>query len=408
MNHACTETAAGVEPSFRFGITRRKVGSINMSSSTESGQPTVILVAGLAGAIGSTLSVAVHLLKTASHLVKPYLTTEERFAHLPLSEMVVAGWDLAGANLCRAIHDHGVIPASIWKPLQGQLETIPLFEAPAARMDLDAAIAAVSRDIDRIESLYPLANRVLVNLLPAAPALVGGENEADFRRTFNQAPDRFPDPVYALAAIRKGIPVVNFTPNEIEWPWVVENAIQKGVPLCGRDGKTGQTFYKLVLASAWKARKLKITGWYSLNILGNSDGANLMDPERAAGKLANKTEILEEILGYRVGDSRGCHKVHIDYYPPRGDAKEAWDVVDFEGLFGLPMSIRIDFQGRDSVLAAPMAIDLARWMVALKQSGRCGLVPELAFFFKKPLGTDPPLSFADQISRLNALSIQAD
>ncbi|WP_051328023.1 inositol-3-phosphate synthase [Desulfatirhabdium butyrativorans] len=376
-----------------------------MPSSTESGQPTVILVAGLAGAIGSTLSVAVHLLKTAPHLVKPYLTTEERFAHLPLSEMVVAGWDLAGANLCRAIEDHGVIPASIWQPLQAQLETIPLFEAPEAGMDLDAAIAAVSRDIDRVESMYPQANRVLVNLLPAAPALAGGENEADFRRTFNQAPDRFPDPVYALAAIHKGIPVVNFTPNEIEWPWVVQQAAQQGVPLCGRDGKTGQTFYKLVLASAWKARKLKITGWYSLNILGNSDGANLMDPERAAGKLANKTEILEEILGYRVGDSRSCHKVHIDYYPPRGDAKEAWDVVDFEGLFDLPMSIRIDFQGRDSVLAAPMAIDMARWMVALKQSGRNGLVADLAFFFKKPLGLDPPLSYEDQISRLNTLDL---
>lgn len=374
-----------------------------MPSSTENGQPTVILVVGLAGAIGSTLSVAVHLLKTAPHLVKPYLTTEERFAHLPLSEMVVVGWDLAGADLCRAIDDHGVIPASIWKPLQPQLETMPLFEAPRAGLDLDAAVAVVSRDIDRIESLYPQANRVLVNLLPAAPTPVGGEIEADFRRTFHQAPDRFPDIVYALAAIQKGIPVVNFTPNEIEWPWVVEKAVQKGIPLCGRDGKTGQTFYKLVLASAWKARKLKITGWYSLNILGNSDGANLMDPERAAGKLANKTEILEEILGYRVGDSRSCHKVHIDYYPPRGDAKEAWDVVDFEGLFGLPMSIRIDFQGRDSILAAPMAIDLARWMVALKQSGRIGLIAELAFFFKKPLGLDPPLSFANQISRLNAL-----
>jgi myo-inositol-1-phosphate synthase len=199
--------------------------------------------------------------------------------------------------------------------------------------------------------------------------------------------------------------VVNFTPNEIEIPSLLHEAAERGVPLAGRDGKTGQTYLKVVLASALKARKLYVDGWYSLNILGNADGKNLMEPGKAEGKLMNKTEILDEILGYSVGEryQAASHKVHIDYYPPRGDAKEAWDVIDFLGLFGLPMSLRLNLQGRDSILAAPLVLDLARWMAALQRSGKSGLVPELGFYFKKPLGDKPFLTFEDQLTGLHDL-----
>jgi hypothetical protein len=120
-----------------------------------------------------------------------------------------------------------------------------------------------------------------------------------------------------------------------------------------------------------------VDGWYSLNILGNQDGKNLMDPNRAAGKLSNKTDILDDIMGYQVGERYGVssHKVQIDYYPPRGDAKEAWDVIDFLGVFGLPMSMRLNLQVRDSVLAAPLVLDLARWMIVLQMAGCSGPVP---------------------------------
>ena len=215
-----------------------------------------------------------------------------------------------------------------------------------------------------------------------------------------------PDLAYTIAAVECGIPVVNFTPNCVELPAVISAAVDQTVPLIGRDGKTGQTYLKVVLASALKARNLEIDGWYSLNILGNADGANLMDPDRAAGKVANKTDLLTDILGYAPGGQYDApaHKVRIDYYPPRGDAKEAWDVIDFKGIFGLPMSMRINLIGRDSILAAPMVLDLARWAAALKLSGRGGQVPELGFFFKKPSGDFPPLTFQDQLSALNALA----
>ena len=137
-------------------------------------------------------------------------------------------------------------------------------------------------------------------------------------------------------------------------------------------------------------------GWYSTNILGNADGRNLMDPERAASKLSNKTKILDELLGYQVGERHDTptHKVRIDYYPPRGDAKEAWDVIDILGLFDLPMSIRVNLQARDSILAAPMVLDLAQWMCSVQKLGRSGNVPELAFspvsFTSIPFATIAP------------------
>jgi myo-inositol-1-phosphate synthase len=161
----------------------------------------------------------------------------------------------------------------------------------------------------------------------------------------------------------------------------------------------------VVLASALKARRLSVDGWYSLNILGNADGKNLMEPERAAGKVANKTDLLDDILGYPIGERYGSptHKVHIDYYPPRGDAKEAWDVIDFRGLFDLPMSIRLNLQGRDSILAAPMALDLGRWMAALQLAGHCGPVPELGFYFKKPVGPKAPRTFQEQLNSMDLL-----
>jgi len=210
--------------------------------------------------------------------------------------------------------------------------------------------------------------------------------------------------VYVLAAVEAGIPVANFTPNTVEIPAVAAAAEKRGVPVAGRDGKTGQTYFKVVLASALRARGLFVNGWYSLNILGNADGENLMDPEHAACKLENKTDVLEEVLGYSPGMKpygRSAHKVHIDYYPPRGDAKEAWDVIDFESIFGLSMSLRLNLQGRDSILAVPLVLDLARWLSAARAAGRGGLVPELAFYFKKAAGEGAAAGFSDQLAGLD-------
>lgn len=373
--------------------------------------PLLLLVAGAKGAIASTLAVAVTACRNAPETVLPSLTTRDMFPYLgSIDKTLMAGWDsdpqpMAAATLCQ-----GILPESLCQRHADALDNIMLKAAPSAEKSLADQVEILMSDIQRFREIAPNAIPILVNLLPAAP-IVNLSQCRDLTELYDTTDGKaLPDLAYALAAVLSGVPVVNFTPNDIEIPVVINEAVKRGIPLCGRDGKTGQTYLKVVLASALKARSFTVDGWYSLNILGNADGMNLMEPERAAGKMANKTDLLDEILGYGVGQQYDTptHKVHIDYYPPRGDAKEAWDVIDFKGLFNLPMSIRINLQGRDSILAAPMALDLSRWMAALKLAGFSGPIADLGFFFKKPIGDHPPKTFHNQLNSLAKLEQQCD
>jgi len=366
-------------------------------------RPLLLLVAGAKGAIGSTLALAGCMMQRQPELISPYLTTADLWGDATDAQPVhMAGWDRNPMAMTEALASHRVVPETLWAGDREPLNAIPVAAAPNNGLSVSAQIDQLLRDIDGFRQISPDAQPVMVNLLPACMecALPHGDNGD------NMTGGRFPDLAYARAAIRAGIPVVNFTPNDLGDGDLLATAAKKGIPLVGRDGKTGQTYFKVVLASAFKARHLRVDGWYSLNILGNADGRNLMDPDCARGKLANKTNLLDEILGYPVGEAygEGAHKVHIDYYPPRGDAKEAWDVIDIKGLFGLPMSIRVNLQGRDSILAAPMALDLARWVVLLQAAGRGGAVPELGFYFKKPEGETPAATWEDQLRDLKALA----
>ena len=371
----------------------------------------LLMIAGAKGAVGSTVAAAVAAMQMNPDVVLPSLITRNSFVYLgPPESIYMAGWDSQTAKLVDCIKNHGVLTDNLLKPLEEKLENTPLLPSPPKDLDLKGQVAHLTKDIQDLKNQHTDVSPVMINLLPACTRcnLDTVKHVDDLYAEVN--PVNFPDLAYVLAAISSEIPVVNFSPNRLEIPVVVQAAVENRIPISGRDGKTGQTYLKVVLASALKARSLYVDGWYSLNILGNADGKNLMDPDRAAGKVANKTELLDEILGYSVGEryQEPTHKVRIDYYPPRGDAKEAWDVVDFQGLFGLPMSLRLNIQGRDSILAAPMVLDLARWMAALKMAGYFGSVPELGFYFKKPIGDNPPLSFQDQINRLHALEKECD
>jgi myo-inositol-1-phosphate synthase len=371
----------------------------------------LVMIAGAKGAVGSTVAAAVAAMRKNPDAVLPSLITRDSFVYLgPPGRIYAAGWDANPAKLVDCVKHHGVLTEKLWKPLQKVLDETSVFASPPENLDMKGQVAHLMKDIQDLKQQHPRSMPVLINLLPACTRC-NLDDVKDLDDLYSEAnPANFPDLAYAVAAVLSNMPVVNFSPNRLELPVIVQKAIENRVPLSGRDGKTGQTYFKVVLASALKARGLYVDGWYSLNILGNADGKNLMDPDRAAGKVANKTELLDEILGYRVGEhyKESTHKVRIDYYPPRGDAKEAWDVVDFQGLFGLPMSLRLNIQGRDSILAAPMVLDLARWMAALKLSGRSGYVPELGFYFKKPIGENPPISFQEQINRLQTLEKECD
>jgi myo-inositol-1-phosphate synthase len=378
------------------------MGKIMGTLESITSRPLLLLIAGVKGAIGSTMVLASHIMRRQPEMITPYLTTTALWSDGgAVAPVYVAGWDVSQQSMSQTLTLHRVVPESLWRKDRDCLDDMPLALAPKAGLSVSAQVDQLLEDIDAFRKTWPDALPVMINLLPACSEC--GLATGDAIEEMDGG--RFPDLAYARAAIAAGIPVVNFTPNDLGDPALVKAAAEKGLPLVGRDGKTGQTYFKVVLASALKARQLRVDGWYSLNILGNADGRNLMDPDCARGKLANKTELLDDVLGYRVGEAYGesAHKVHIDYYPPRGDAKEAWDVIDIKGLFGLPMSIRVNLQGRDSILAAPMALDLARWVLLLQAVGRGGAVPELGFFFKKPEGERPATTYEDQLRALKKL-----
>ena len=198
-----------------------------------------------------------------------------------------------------------------------------------------------------------------------------------------------PSMLYAWAAITSGVPFANGAPNlTVDVPALIELAKQHGVPICGKDFKTGQTLMKTILAPGFKARLLGMNGWFSTNILGNRDGEVLEDPESFKTKEESKLGVLEYILQPKLyPDLYGKihHKVRINYYPPRGDNKEGWDNIDIFGWLGYPMQIKVDFLCRDSILAAPIVLDLVLFLDLAKRAGMRGIQEWLSFYFKSPM-----------------------
>ncbi|MBD3221189.1 inositol-3-phosphate synthase [bacterium] len=198
-----------------------------------------------------------------------------------------------------------------------------------------------------------------------------------------------PSMIYAYAAIKSGVPYANGAPNlSADFPALEELSRQTGAPICGKDFKTGQTLMKTILAPGFKARLLGMNGWFSTNILGNRDGEVLDDPESFKTKEESKLGVLGNILQPELypdlyGDL--YHKVRINYYPPRGDNKEGWDNIDIFGWCGMPMQIKVDFLCRDSILAAPIVLDLALFLDLARRANLGGIQEWLSFYFKSPV-----------------------
>ena len=197
-----------------------------------------------------------------------------------------------------------------------------------------------------------------------------------------------PSMLYAYAAIMEGVPFANGAPNlTCDIPAIEKLARDKGVAIGGKDFKTGQTMLKTVLSPMFKARMLGVAGWYSTNILGNRDGEVLDDPESFKTKEESKLGVLEYILQPKIYPElygEMYHKVRINYYPPRGDNKEGWDNIDIFGWLGYPMQIKVDFLCRDSILAAPLVLDLALFFDLAQRAGMSGIQEWLSFYFKSP------------------------
>jgi len=327
-----------------------------------------------------------------------------------LDDLAFAGWDPISPNALEAARTAGVVRESDLGPLSRQLEGIVAMDAVfdqrwVKRLDgrrvksetskWDQAEALIA-DIDRVRTDGECERLVMVwcgsTEAFQEPSAVHADVAA-FEEGLKANDDNIaPSQIYAYAALVSGVPFANGAPNlSVDLPCMIQLADERQVPIAGKDFKTGQTFMKTLIAPGLKARMLGLRGWYSTNILGNRDGEVLDDPENFKTKEMSKLGVLDTILQPDVyPDLYGeiDHVVRIDYYPPRGDNKEGWDSIDIFGWMGYPMQIKIDFLCRDSILAAPIVLDLALFMDLAARAGESGVQEWLSFYFKSPQPVD--------------------
>jgi len=324
-----------------------------------------------------------------------------------LGDVVFGGWDIFEDNSYEAAKTAGVLEESLLNTIRPELEAIkpmpavfdrryvkrldgPNVKKGKSKKDLADQVRDDMRRFkeenrcDRLVMIWCGSTEVFMTE-SAAHATV-----AAFERALEASDDSIPSSmVYAYAAIKEGIPYANAAPNlSADIPALVELADSTGSPLAGKDLKTGQTLIKTIIAPGLKARLLGIEGWYSTNILGNRDGEVLDDPESFKTKEESKKSVLDYILQpnlYPELYKDLCHVVRINYYPPRGDNKEGWDNIDIFGWLNYKMQLKVNFLCRDSILAAPIVLDVALFLDLAKRAGMEGIQEWLSFYFKSPM-----------------------
>ena len=337
----------------------------------------------------------------------------------PYKNITLAGWDLYPDDLASACRQHGVLAPAELDLVRTELESVKPWPAVgnvkfcrnvagregANLTSMRDQIDSLKDDLKRFKADSGVDSLVVVHLASTERLVDITLPQFATPEAFEMALDANDDEIgpamlYAYAAITSGIPYGNFTPSvSADIPALKELARRNGVPIAGKDGKTGQTLVKTVIAPALRGRALHVDGWYSTNILGNRDGLALDDPSSLASKLDTKGSVLDSILGYKVEN----HKVFIHYYPPRGDDKEAWDNIDFTGFLGHRMQMKINFLCKDSILAAPLVIEIARVLDLASKRGDGGVQEHLGAFFKAPMtpgGGVPEHAFHAQQRRL--------
>jgi myo-inositol-1-phosphate synthase len=323
-----------------------------------------------------------------------------------LADIAWGGWDLFPDTMWEAARKAEVLSEAQLAPVKRELEAIKPMTAVAdpmyiknlkpthakkgkSKWDLAQQVIAdiesfkKKNQVDRVVMLWIGSTERLPE-----PAECHETIEAFEQGLKDSDPAIPPSMIYAYAAIKLGLAYGNGAPNlSADIPALVELAEQTGSPICGKDFKTGQTLMKTTLAPMLKARMLGLNGWYSTNILGNRDGEVLDDPGSFKTKEKSKMSVLDTILEperYPMLYGKFHHKVRIDYYPPRGDQKEGWDNIDIKGWMDMPMQIKINFLCRDSILAAPICLDLVLFLDLAKRSGLKGIQEWLSFYFKSP------------------------
>jgi len=323
-----------------------------------------------------------------------------------LEDLVFAAWDIFPDSAYEAAIKAGVLERQLIESLREQLESLKPMPAVFSqdyvkklkgdnlktgktKMELaealmeDIANFKQQHGCERLVMIWAASTEIFLE-----PSDVHQSIEAFERGLYDNDSRISPSMIYAYASIKSGVPFANGAPNlTVDIPALTQLAEKHRVPICGKDFKTGQTLMKTIIAPGLKARMLGLEGWYSTNILGNRDGEVLDDPESFKTKEESKLSVLNTILQpdlYPDLYGNFHHVVRINYYPPRGDNKEGWDNIDIFGWLGYKMQIKIDFLCRDSILAAPLVLDLALFLDLAQRAGMKGVQEWLSFYFKSP------------------------
>jgi len=381
-----------------------------------------VLLVGL-GAVSSTFIAGVELIKkgvgkpigslTQLGTIRLGKRTDKRTPRIrdfvPLAspnDLIFGAWDIFPDTAYQAALRAGVLERELIDVVRAELEAVVPWRAVfdhayvkrlngthvkqgPTKLDLAQQLMA---DIDAFRTRSAVARTVMVwcgstesFLLPGAVHSSLANFEAGLR---TNDPAIAPSMIYAYAALSRGIPFANGAPNlTVDIPALTELADRNRVPICGKDLKTGQTLMKTIIAPGLKARMLGLTGWFSTNILGNRDGEVLDEPSSFKTKEESKLSVLDVMLQEDLYPDlyKGyIHQVNIHYYPPRGDNKEGWDNIDIFGWLGYPMQIKINFLCRDSILAAPLVLDLTLFLDLAQRAGMKGIQEWLSFYFKSP------------------------
>jgi len=360
---------------------------------------------GIASPIGSVTQMGTIRLgrrtEGRSPLVKDFVPLAD------LDDIVFGGWDIFEDNCYESAKNAGVLEKDLLEQIRPELEAIKPWKAVFDRQyvkRLDGPNVKKGKnkrdlaeqlrdDIRNFKKEHNLSRLVMIwcgsteIYLTESPA---HQSIEAFEKALEDNDPSIPSSmIYTYAALMEGVPYANGAPNlSVDVPAMMDLAHKNQVPVTGKDFKTGQTLIKTVIAPGLKARLLGVKGWYSTNILGNRDGEVLDDPESFKTKEESKKSVLDYILQpdlYPQLYSDICHVVRINYYPPRGDNKEGWDNIDLVGWLGYPMQLKINFLCRDSILAAPIVLDLVIFLDLAKRAGWSGIQEWLSFFFKSPM-----------------------
>lgn len=323
-----------------------------------------------------------------------------------LENLVFGGWDIYEGTAFDAARQSGVLDYQDMERAKETLEKIrpmpavfdreyirnidgPNVKTAASKWDLTHALVDDIKNFmeangcDRAVGVWCASTERYIEVGPVHRTIEAFE--AGLKESH---PDIAPSMMYAYAFVKAGVPLANGAPNlALDIPAIIDYAKKQNVPIAGKDFKTGQTLMKTILSPGLATRLIGVRGWYSTNILGNTDGAVLDDPGSFKTKEVSKLSVIESILEKELyPDLYGnmTHRVRIDYYPPRGDNKEGWDNIDIFGWMGYPMQIKINFLCRDSILAAPLVLDLALFMDLSARAGLGGVQDWLSFYFKSP------------------------